>query len=155
MNISVSCNISNPTCPFALGILINEFKINSLKENSDTDFCYKSIYLSDLNIFMDCSESFEELKYEKLIDNSIKEMISEQMTTYLGESLNFYSYCLTELNKDLNHQYILYKLNMDMKITMNYNLDNNNPKYQLHSNEIEYLLFKCDQNQISNFFLQS
>ena len=102
---------------------------------------------------MDCSESFEELKYEKLIDNSIKEMISEQMTSYLGESLNFYSYCLTELNKDLNHQYILYKLNMDMKISMNYNLDNNNPKYELHSNEIEYLLLKFDQSQISNFFL--
>ena len=102
---------------------------------------------------MDGSNSFEELKYSYLLDNSIKELISEEMTKYLGTSLNFYIYCQTELSKDLKHEYILYKLNTNLKISMNYNLDNNNPKYQLYSNEIENFLLKFNLNQISNFFL--
>ena len=146
-------NISNPINPFALGIILKEFKINSLKENDDADFCHKNIYVGDLNIFMDGSNSFEELKYSYLLDNSIKELISEEMTKYLGTSLNFYVYCQTELSKDLKHEYILYKLNTNLKISMNYNLDNNNPKYQLYSNEIENFLLKFNLNQISNFFL--
>ena len=146
-------NISNPISPFAFGIILKEIKINSLKENNNADFCYKLISFNDFNIFWDCSNSFEELKYDKFMDDSLKDLVSVEMTNYLKDSFNFYVYCQTELSKDLKHEYILYKLDMDIKVSMNYNLDNNNPKYELHSNDIELFLVKFNLTQISNFFL--
>ena len=50
-------NIINPNNPFALGILLKEINIKSLKENNNSDFCYKLISVYDLDIFMDCSNS--------------------------------------------------------------------------------------------------
>ena len=146
-------NISNPINPFAFGIILKELNIISLKEDNNTDFCYKKILLNDLDIFMDCSNSFEDLNYDKLIDNSTKDLVSTEMTNYLGETFNYYVYCLSELNTNLTHDYILYKLNMEIKLSMNYNLENNNPKYELISNDIEQFLLKFNSNQISNFFL--
>ena len=146
-------SISNSMNPFSLGIILKEFRINSLKENNNTDFNYKRISLNDLNIFMDSSNSFEDLNYDKLIDQSKKDMVPLELTNYLGEIFNFYVYCHTELNNDLAHEYILYKLSMDIKITINSNLDNNNPKYEFYSNEIENLILKFHLEQISNLFL--
>ena len=146
-------NISNPINPFAFGIILKELNIISLKEDNNTDFCYKKILLNDLDIFMDCSNSFEDLNYDKLIDNSTKDLVSTEMTNYLGDTFNYYVYCLSELNTSLTHDYILYKLNMEIKLSMNYNLENNNPKYELISNDIEQFLLKFNSNQISNFFL--
>ena len=146
-------SISNSMNPFSLGIILKEFRINSLKENNDTDFNYKRVSLNDLNIFMDSSNSFEDLNYNKLIDQSKKDMVSLELTNYLGDIFNFYVYCHTELNNDLAHEYILYKLSMDIKVTINSNLDNNNPKYEFYSNEIENLILKFHLEQISNLFL--
>ena len=146
-------NIINPNNPFALGILLKEINIKSLKENNNSDFCYKLISVYDLDIFMDCSNSFGELNYEKLIDNNIKDMVSLDMIKYLGNIFNFYVYCLSELNTDLIHDFILYKLSTDIKLTFNFNLENNNPKYELSSNEIEKIMIKLNLGQISNLFL--
>ena len=146
-------NIINPNNPFALGILLKEINIKSLKENNNTDFCYKLISIYDLDIFMDCSNSFGELNYDKLIDDKIKDLVPLDMIKYLGNILNFYVYCLTELNTDLIHEFILYKLSTDIKLTFNFNLDNNNPKYELNSKEIEKIMIKLNLGQISNLFL--
>ena len=102
---------------------------------------------------MDCSNSSEKIKYDKYINNSIKNEVSLEMNKYLWDAFNFYLYCLNELNTDITHEYILYKLNTELRISINYNLDNNNPKYELYSNEIERLLLKFNLNQISNLFL--
>ena len=145
--------MSNVLNPFSIGIILREFKIISIKENNDRDFTYKSININDLNLFMDCSNSHEKIKYDKYINNSIKNEVSLEMNKYLGDAFNFYLYCLNELNTDITHEYILYKLNTELRISINYNLDNNNPKYELYSNEIERLLLKFNLNQISNLFL--
>ena len=97
-------SISNSMNPFSLGIILKEFRINSLKENNDTDFNYKRVSLNDLNIFMDSSNSFEDLNYNKLIDQSKKDMVSLELTNYLGDIFNFYVYCHTELYNDLAHE---------------------------------------------------
>ena len=146
-------NILNPNNPFALGILLKEINIKNLKENNNSDFCYKSIKITDLDIFMDISNSFEELNYDKLIDEKNKDMVSLDMTKYLGNVFNFYVYCLTELNSNLKHDFILYKLSTELKFTFNFNLENNNPKYELYSNEIEKFEIKLNLGQISKLFL--
>ena len=146
-------NILNPNNPFALGILLKEINIKNLKENNNSDFCYKSIKITDLDIFMDISNSFEELNYDKLIDEKNKDMVSLDMTKYLGNMFNFYVYCLTELNSNLKHDFILYKLSTELKFTFNFNLENNNPKYELYSNEIEKFEIKLNLGQISKLFL--
>ena len=165
--------ISNPEVPFAFGIILKKFKINSAnehyeiidnnngeieeKENNNLDFSYKLISINDLYVFIDCINSFEELNYNKLIDISIKENIPSDMINYLGDSLNFYCYCKSELNIHYNnkllHDFLLYKFDIIIKISMNYNLENNNPKYELYIDEIEDFVFQLNIDQLSNIFL--
>ena len=40
-------SISNSMNPFSLGIILKEFRINSLKENNNTDFNYKRVSLNE------------------------------------------------------------------------------------------------------------
>ena len=95
------------------------------------DFAYKLITISDLYAFIDCVSSSDDLNYNRLIDLSIKENIPLEMINYLGDILEFYCYCKSELNVHYDnksiHDYILYKLDFEMKISMNSNLENGNP----------------------------
>ena len=182
-NINISINnfvlrfedsISNPENPFSFGIILKKFKIkstnedfeilndtingdNEVKENLNIDFTYKLISVHNLYTFIDCVNSLEELDYNKLIEASIKENIPTEMTTYLGDVFNFYCYCQSELNihydnKSL-HDFIIYNLDVAMKISMNSNLENNNPKYELYIDEIENFILQININQLSNAFL--
>ena len=167
-------SISNPEIPFSLGIILKNFNIKSangqfellndtnnsekeIKENYNIDFTYKLISTNDLYIFLDCVRSSEELNYNKLIDASIKENIPSEMTKYLGDIFDFYSYCQSELtmhfNNKLLHDFILYQLDVDMKISINSNLQNNNPKYELNIDNIDNFVFQLNLSQLSNLFL--
>ena len=129
-------SISNPEVPFSFGIILKKFKINSAnehyeilnetnddeneeKENNNLDFTYKLISINDLYIFLDCINSSDDLNYNRLIDLSIKENIPLEMINYLGDIFDFYCYCKSELNihydNKLMHDYILYKLDFEMK----------------------------------------
>ena len=168
-------SISNPEIPFSFGIILKKFKINSAnehyeiinetngdeeneeKENNNLDFAYKLITISDLYAFIDCVSSSDDLNYNRLIDLSIKENIPLEMINYLGDILEFYCYCKSELNVHYDnksiHDYILYKLDFEMKISMNSNLENGNPKYELYIDKIDNFIFQLNLDQLSNLFL--
>ena len=166
-------SISNPVIPFSFGMILKKLRINSSneefeiliddniknegKENNNLDFIYKLISINDLFVYLDCFNSLEDLNYNKLIDISIKDNIPSEMVNYLGDIFNFYCYCQSELNINYNnkllHDFILYKLNIEIKISMNFNLENNNPKYELYIDEIDNFIFQLNINQLSNAFL--
>ena len=152
--------ISNPVNPYNFGIILKEIKINSNDKNNinntKSDFIYKKIKIYDLNIFMDVmnNDNYNDINYDKLIDLKIKELLSLEMINYLKEDLDFYVYCLTELNNNnIKHDFILEKINLDINLVINYNLDNNNPKFELSCDEIEKFEIQLTLGQISNFFL--
>jgi hypothetical protein len=165
-------SISNPSKPFSFGIILKNFIINSSNEKSDLindlndkdielnnnmDIIHKIMIMNDLCIYIDTANSLEDLDYNKLIDFSIKDNISSDMNKYLEEILNFYCFCQSELNiysnNELMHDYIIYKLNIEIEFSMNNNLQNYKPKFELYINEIDNFVLKLNINQLSNIFL--
>ena len=164
-------SISNPSKPFSFGIILKYFKINSPEEyellndlndkdnelNNNIDIIQKIMGVNDLCIYIDSANSLEDLDYNKLIDISIKDNISSDMNKYLEGILNFYCYCQSELNiysnNELMHDFIIYKLNIEIKFSMNNNLQNYKPKFELYINEIDNFILKLNINQLSNIFL--
>ena len=130
-------------------------------EISDKKIIVKKFYL-----FMDCFDKTEELKFDKLIEEKMKIKSSEIFDEYIDEMKQFYYYCQSELNVHCNnkniHEYIFYKLNLDINFSMNFNLENNNPQYKVIINDINefniYLTIKqltCLFNLLSYYNLYS
>ena len=153
-------SISNPSKPFSFGLILKNLIFKSSNEECEllnNDIIQKTIFINDLCIYIDSANSLEDLDYNKLINISIKDNISSDMNKYLDEVLNFYCYCQSELNiyssNELIHDYIIYKLNIEINLSMNNNLQNYKPKFELYINEIDNFILKLNMNQLSNIFL--
>ena len=105
---------------------------------------------------MDCFNNINEIQYDYLIDETMKIKISENLENYINDILNFYFYCQSELNVHRNninsHEYIFYKLNLDINFSMNFELENNNPQYQIYINDINNFYIYMTIKQISSLF---
>ena len=137
-------DVSFPKIPYSLGIILNKMFIRTTRDNfilpqdeyeqiPYAEINYKLIQIKNFSIFMDCYNNNDDLKYDNLIETDVKDNIPNDIQNYLGNILNFYSYCLSEIeihSKDkVSHQYLLHQFDMDLKISLNDNLDNQQPKY--------------------------
>lgn len=143
LNISISNivirfedEISNPSNPYSLGLVISNlvskptnasFDINSDEEIPYADINHKILILKGLYLFMDIKNAGENDK------NSFLNLISEAQCsvhlakkTYLKNSFDYYCYCNSELNeltKDKKaHNYLIYNLDLSLKLSMNNNI---------------------------------
>ena len=150
-NLSVEINdivfkldddISYPEIPYTVGVILNNIKVRSTKSDfkipADPDEAipyeeinYKVVAIDNFSIYMDCFDSKEELNYELLIDERVVKKKTE-IRDYLKDRFNFYTYCLSEVyvhsRKFESHQYILHQLDLDVKLAMNDNVQNEQPK---------------------------
>ena len=90
--------------------------------------------MDKLSLFWDCFDSEEELKFNNLIEHSYYNIINPQLKEYLSEQLDFYVYCLSEINVHSKnskiHQYILHNIEMKLNATINDNINKNlKPEY--------------------------
>ena len=137
-------DVSFPKIPYSLGIILNKMFIRTTRDDfilpedeyeqiPYAEINYKLIQIKNFSIFMDCYNNNDDLKYDNLIETDVKDNIPNDIQNYLGNILNFYSYCLSEIeihSKDkVSHQYLLHQFDMDLKISLNDNLDNQQPKY--------------------------
>ena len=137
-------DVSFPKIPYSLGIILNKMFIRTTRDDfilpedeyeqiPYAEINYKLIQIKNFSIFMDCYNNHDDLKYDNLIETDVKNNIPHDIQNYLGNILNFYSYCLSEIeihSKDkVSHQYLLHQFDMDLKISLNDNLDNQQPKY--------------------------
>ena len=136
-----------------------------LSDNSN-EISDKKIIVKKLYLFMDCFDKSEELIYDKLIEEKMKIKSSEIFDDYIDDMGQFYYYCQSELNVHCNnkniHEYIFYKLNLDINFSMNFNLENNNPQYKVIIKDINefdiYITIKqltCLFNLLSYYNLYS
>ena len=150
-NLSVEINdivfkldddISYPEIPYTVGVILDNIKVRSTKSDfkipADPDEAipyeeinYKVVAIDNFSIYMDCFDSKEELNYELLIDERVVKKKTE-IRDYLKDRFNFYTYCLSEVyvhsRKFESHQYILHQLDLDVKLAMNDNVQNEQPK---------------------------
>ena len=126
-----------------------------LSDNSN-EISDKKIIVKKLYLFMDCYDKSEELKYDKFIEESMRIKSSEIFEEYIDEMKQFYYYCQSELNVHCSnksiHEYIFYKLNLDINFSMNFNLDNDNPQYKVKINDINEFNIYLTINQLTCLF---
>ena len=123
--------------PFCFGAILESLTIKSLSTDEDSSFIKKkTLKLSNFSVFLDSFTSIEELSYHNKINREVESTVEPAMKTYLDKSLEFYLYCLSELQfysknyKD--HMYLLYSLTFSIDLTMNDKSEvNHQPKMAL------------------------
>ena len=133
--------ISYNLIPFSFGILLKSLKIKTVDENFEEaegieykEVNNKILKMSKLSMYLDTFENEGKLiQYHEQIDksNELTEVTDEKIKNYLGPLIEYYRYCLTEMNVNLNkaesHQYLAYNLGFLLKLSMNDNLKNGKP----------------------------
>ena len=131
--------ISNPKHPITFGVTLNrifidstskDFKFNQLSEEEKlSPFKYKKLSIEGLNVFLDniiekdlIQENGE--NYTKLhIREETRRNLSDNDKQYLGNSIDFYLYCESEIQyyckEESYHSYLLRELNPEIKLTIN------------------------------------
>ena len=139
---SISCK----EVPFTLGIILNKIIIRSankdfiveenMKENIPyQEINYKVFKIDKFSIFLDCFDENLKFSSQNLIKASNMRFPAKKSFVKNDRRLNdYYEYCMKELNYySLNknsHQYILYKMDLNVNISMNENyLKNKLPQY--------------------------
>ena len=136
--------ISYNLIPFSFGILLKSLKIKTVDENFEEaegieykEVNNKILKMSKLSMYLDTFENEGKLiQYHEQIDksNELTEVTDEKIKNYLGPLIEYYRYCLTEMNVNLNkaesHQYLAYNLGFLLKLSMNDNLKNGKPQYE-------------------------
>ena len=135
--------ISFPVIPYSIGVILETIQIRSTRsdykipKNSEEvipyqEINYKVVLIDNFSIYMDCFDLKEELDYEKLIDNNALRKDDSELRNHLRDQYSFYSYCRSEVyvhsKKFEAHQYILHQLDLSVKVAINDNVNNQQPK---------------------------
>ena len=134
----------------------NTIDAQNLYISDNNEISDKKIILKKGFLYMDCFNKKEELQFEQYINEKVKIDISEILEDYINEMTQFYFFCKSELNFNCNnkdiHEYMFYNLHLDINFSWNFNLENNNPQYQLYFNDIDNFDIYLTVKQISSFF---
>ena len=138
-------NVSYKKIPYSLGLILKNLSLLSTKSDFKKldkplevlkyeEISYKNICMEHLSLFWDCFDSLQELEFNNLIEKSYYNVLNTQLKEYLGPQLDFYVYCLSEINVHSKnskvHQYILHDIEMKLNATINDNINKNlKPEY--------------------------
>ena len=141
-------DLSYDLIPFSFGILLKNIHINTVDKNFQiakngetipfNEINYKIIEMINLSIYLDTYESQNHLvSYLSNIVNSPETQLKdENLILFLGPIVEYYRYCLSEINKNIynknSHQYLFYNLGFKIQLSMNENLNNGKPQYSLN-----------------------
>ena len=135
--------ISYPEIPYSVGIILESVYIRSTRKdflipkNKDEvipyeEINFKVIAIDNFSIYMDCFDNKEELDFERLISNKVTKKIDINLRNYLKDQLGYYTYCMSEVydhsKKFGSHQYLLHQLDLSIKLALNDNVNNGEPK---------------------------
>ena len=158
-------DLSYKGIPFSMGIILQRIVIRStgsdfkLRENPHEviplkDINYKVAMVEALSVFMDLYDFKEELDYKRIIANKKIESMNSDLKNYLKDVSSFYSYCINELevnSKNFNkHEYLLYQLNLLMRFSLNNNVKNKKPIFEMNA-DIPQILLNASFRQIKVF----
>ena len=162
--------ISYKRVPFTLGIILNKIIIKSSNKNEEnknlrariteklfySDIKYKIFNIENLSIFLDCFDNINIFNSQILSKIVEKRFSSKNLLINKNDISDYLSYCMSELNifsKNKNaHQYILYKMKLNITISINENyLKNKSPQYTATIN-LPSLNIRFNFKQIKTIF---
>ena len=149
--------VSFPKIPCCMGIILeqinisskNDLKINKeYEESSNSEIYetikYKLIKIKKFSIYFDCYGKLKYLDYDKLIYKKAVKSIDDQMRQMPKELHEFIVYSLSELYYNSNnfnsHQFILFQINLNMKIDTNGTNEDSGPKFNFELNIPQIIL---------------
>jgi len=158
-------SISCPGNPFVFGAILKKILIktttNKFEENGSENIPFgeinhKLIKVQGLSMFLDYFKNNEDANYRNKIVDTEKNKISKDLTKFLEDSLDFYAYCLSELNvhsRDVNaHRYLLYDLTTKLQVAMNENVKANEKPKIAASVIIDALNLNIELKQLTVIF---
>ena len=158
-------DLSYKGIPFSMGIILNHIELLSTKSDfklpknpneviSLKEMNFKVGKVEHLSLFMDLYYYEKEFNYQNMISPEIYGEINEEnlkLKNYFKEDFNFYAYCMSELkihSKKFNsHEYILYQLDLSLKMTINNNFKNKQPIFAMNI-DIPQILLNASFKQI-------
>ena len=149
--------VSFPKIPCCMGIILeqinisskNDLKINKeYEESSNSEIYetiqYKLIKIKKFSIYFDCYGKLKYLDYDKLIYKKAVKSIDDQMRQMPKELHEFIVYSLSELYYNSNnfnsHQFILFQINLDVKIDTNGTNEDLGPTFNFELNIPQIIL---------------
>ena len=157
-------DLSYKGIPYSIGLILKHIIVRSTRSNFELpsyidevipleEINYKLAKIEQLSVYMDLFDFEEELNYQSTISNKVLKKISSdsELKNFLGSELYFYSYCMSELlvhSKNFNaHQYLLYQLDLSVKISLNNDINNKKPILFMNA-EFPQIIFFTSLNQI-------
>ena len=148
-------SISYKEVPFSFSIILNRIIVRSTKSNYEIpknldevipfqEINYKVALVENFSVYMDCFNVEDDLNFERLISPKVSKAIKNDLSNYLKDQLGFYVYCMSELyvhsKKFDSHQYLLYQLDITVKISLNSNAYNKKPQFSINAGFPQILL---------------
>lgn len=148
-------SISYKEVPFSFSIILNRIIVRSTKSNYEIpknldevipfqEINYKVAMVENFSVYMDCFDVEDDLNFERLISPKVSKAIKSDLSNYLKDQLGFYVYCMSELyvhsKKFDSHQYLLYQLDISVKISINSNVYNKKPQISINASFPQILL---------------
>ena len=158
--IHIDDTISYKAVPYTLGIILNKLVIKTAKNDYDVEenitenllqqkIKYKVINIDNFSIYLDCFDNLGEFNQQKLTKLSSNCDPKKQLNDY-------YEYCLKEFSlfmKNKNfHQYILYKMELNINIKSNDNYLKTNEPHRVISINLPRLHIRFSLKQIKTIF---
>ena len=140
-------DLSYNLIPFTFGLLLKNLKISTVDENfmeakeGQTipigEVNRKLLKMTNFSIYFDTYENEKKLVdfNSRIVDKEETEVKDEKFKKFLGPMLNYYRYCLSETEVYINdrkaHQYLNFDSGFVIKLSMNTNLKNGRPQYEV------------------------
>ena len=140
-------DLSYNLIPFTFGLLLKNLKIKTVDANYREaeegktipigEIGRKILKMDNFSIYLDTYENEKKLVeyYSKIVNSDITQVKEEKLKlkNFLGPMLQYYRYCLSETEVHINdrsaHQYLNYNSGFTIKLAMNQNLKNGQPKF--------------------------
>ena len=124
-------DISYPECPFSFGMTIQKVQIRATGSDfipkhdelvPEHDKAFMLIDMSGFSAYLDYRKHAKQNSFRQLIDPKVLTDVSDQKE-YFKDSFDFFAYCESEMrnySKDSEaHKYIIFDLNVSLKVTKN------------------------------------
>ena len=158
--VHIDDTISYKAVPYTLGIILNKLVIKTAKNDYDVEenitenllqqkIKYKVINIDNFSIYLDCFDNLGEFNQQNLTKLSSNCDPKKQLNDY-------YDYCMKEFSlfmKNKNfHQYILYKMELNINIKSNDNYLKTNEPHRVISINLPRLHIRFSLKQIKTIF---
>ena len=159
--IHIDDTISYKIVPYTFGLILNKLVIKTAKKDFGVEenitenilqqnIKYKVINIDNFSLYCDCFDNIHDFNEQQLTKISMNKTDSKKQLT------DYYDYCMKEFNTFIRnknfHQYILYKMELNINIKSNDNYIKMNEPHHVISINLPRLYIRFSLKQMKTLF---